>query len=159
MPKNNLKTIAMANDHAGYNYKIKIKEMLMANGFVVRDFGQHDAGPVKNIVEIIEKAALDINRGKACRGILICGSGVGMAITANKIPGCYAALCPDLYTAKKSREHNDANILALGSRVIALEMAKEIVNLWLDTDFGGHRYSQVKRQVLDIDNKYRKQTG
>lgn len=152
-----IKTIALGSDHAGFNYKIKIIEMLESKGYAVKDFGQYYVEePIENLYETPEKVALSVAKGEMDRGILICGSGVAMCVIANKIPGCIAANCYNLYGAIKSREHNDSNILTLGARFIGLELAKEIVDTWLNTDFGEGRHLARKKLVINIDNKYRK---
>jgi ribose 5-phosphate isomerase B len=93
--------------------------------------------------------------GKAERGLLICGTGVGMAIAANKIPGIRAAFCPDLFTARMSREHNDANILTLGARIMGRELAVEILSLWLATDFAGGRHTARLEKISAIEQRRR----
>ena len=100
--------------------------------------------------------ALSISKGNSDRGILLCATGIGMSISANKVPGCIAALCHNLYTARCSREHNDSNVLVLGSRVIGLELALEVINIWLKTGYQGGRHVSRNKSFLDLDQKYRK---
>src|ERR1041384_1645643 len=131
--------IAIGSDHAGFDYKEKIKQLLESLGHEVRDFGTHSNEPVDYPV-FIRPVAEAVARGEFERGIVLGGSGNGEAIVANKVHGIRCALCWSLDTARWSREHNDANVLALGQRTIALKLALEIVRLWLVTDFTGGRH-------------------
>jgi ribose 5-phosphate isomerase B len=91
---------------------------------------------------------------KVERGLLVCGTGIGMAIAANKIPGVRAALCGDLYTARMSREHNDANVLVLGGRLMGADMAADILHAWLETDFAGGRHARRVAKIADIERRH-----
>lgn len=150
------KIIAMGSDHSAYEYRVAIKKELEKRGYEIIDYGQHVKRPIKDTYRIGEKVALSVSKGEAGKGILLCGSGIGMSIVANKIPGCFASLCYNIYGAIKAREHNDANILTMGARFIGLELAKEIVYAWLKTDFGGQRHTERRDLVSEIDKTYRR---
>lgn len=138
--------IAIASDHAGFAYKEQIKNLLASLGHEVRDFGTHREAPV-DYPMFIRPAAEAVARGECERGIVLGGSGNGEAIVANKVRGIRCALCWSLDTARWSREHNDANVLAIGQRTIALELALELVQLWLVTEFAGGRHLNRVRQI------------
>ncbi len=138
--------IAIASDHAGFAYKEQIKNLLASLGHEVRDFGTHREAPV-DYPMFIRPAAEAVARGECERGIVLGGSGNGEAIVANKVRGIRCALCWSLDTARWSREHNDANVLAIGQRTIALELALELVRLWLVTEFAGGRHLNRVRQI------------
>lgn len=132
--------IAIGSDHAGFAYKEQIKTLLTGLGHEVRDFGTDSAAPV-DYPTFIRPAAEAVARGECERGIVIGGSGNGEAIVANKVRGVRCALCWSLDTARWSREHNDANVLAIGERTIPVELALEIVRVWLTTEFTGGRHA------------------
>src|ERR1051325_5631171 len=138
--------IALASDHAGFAYKERIKAWLVEAGHDVRDFGTASEEPVDYPV-FIRPAAEAVARGECERGIVLGGSGNGEAIVANKVRGIRCALCWSLDTARWSREHNDANTLALGQRTIPVELALEIVRVWLDTPFASGRRAARVRQI------------
>ncbi|MDY5021358.1 MAG: ribose 5-phosphate isomerase B [Blautia sp.] len=132
--------IALGSDHGGYEMKEEIKKHLDARGLEYRDYGCNGPESVDYPV-YAKKVAHGILAGECDRGIIICGTGIGISITANKIKGIRAALCSDCYSAEATRLHNDANVLALGGRVIGIELAKKIVDTFLDTEFsGGERH-------------------
>lgn len=134
-----IKPIAIACDHAGFQMKETIREYLFILGFEVDDFGTHSEESV-DYPDFGNLVARQIATGKYERGILICGTGLGMSMVANRYAQVRAALCNDLFSAIMSRRHNDANILVMGGRVIGVELAKEIVRTWLDTPFDGGRH-------------------
>jgi ribose 5-phosphate isomerase B len=148
-----VKILGIGSDHAGFKYKCEIKEFLEKAGYEVKDYGIYEEVPVKEY-KFVEDLCLGVTGGKVERGIVICGTGLGVSIAANKIKGIRAALCNDLYTAKKSREHNESNVLAFGSRVIGIEVAKEIVKVWLETDFEGGRHIPRNDFITYLENKY-----
>jgi ribose 5-phosphate isomerase B len=152
--------IAIGSDHNGFHYKEKIKSDLKKNGYEVRDFGQHSEAPPAQDFSVAEKVALSVAGAEVDRGILICGSGAGMCIAANKVHGCFATLCFDAFTAESARTRNNANILTMGSKTIDLEQAKEIVNIWLNAEFenqkGDERNIMRNRHLLELDAKYKK---
>jgi ribose 5-phosphate isomerase B len=138
--------IAIASDHAGFAYKEQIKTLLATLGHEVRDFGTNSEAPV-DYPAFIRPAAEAVARGECERGIVLGGSGNGEAIVANKVRGIRCALCWSLDTARWSREHNDANVLAVGERTIPPELALEIVRLWLATSFAAGRHANRVRQI------------
>jgi len=127
-------SLVIASDHAGYGLKEEIKGFLSARGLAVEDVGAACPDPV-DYPDFAARAAALVSSGEVARGILICGSGIGMSITANRFPGVRAALCWTSEIARLSREHNDSNILVLAARFTAAEDAKEIVSVWLETAF------------------------
>ena len=128
--------IAMACDHGGLRLKNVLKDYLEANGYIVEDFGTYSEDSC-DYPDYAGPAAQSVADGKNDRGIVICGTGIGISITANKVKGIRAALCHDVFSAKATREHNDANILAMGARVIGPGLALEIVKAFLETEFSG----------------------
>ena len=153
MPALKVQNIGIGSDHAGFKYKEEIKDILTKVGYKVKDYGIHEEIPVKDY-KFVEDLCTGLIAGEIHRGILTCGTGLGVSIAANKIRGIRAALCNDLYTAKKSREHNESNVLAFGSRVIGIEVAKEIVKVWLETDFEGGRHIPRNDFITYLENKY-----
>jgi len=133
--------IAIGSDHAGYELKEEIKQKLNELFLEHYDFGTYDKTSVDYPI-IARDIATRVAEGSFNRGIIICGSGVGVAITANKTRGIRAANCNDLYCAKMSRLHNDANVLTMGGRVVGRDLAFEIVKTWLETEFEGERHKK-----------------
>ncbi|MCP2520726.1 ribose 5-phosphate isomerase B [SCandidatus Aminicenantes bacterium Aminicenantia_JdfR_composite] len=144
--------IAIGSDHAGFRLKEKIKDFLKKREVEFYDFGPENEDSV-DYPDFGEKVAKAVSQGKAERGILICGSGLGMTIVANKFKGVRATLCHDEYTAKMSRAHNDSNLLTLGARVLDEEMALKIVEIWLDTPFEGGRHLRRLNKIKEIEDK------
>lgn len=132
-------TIAVGSDHGGFEYKNAVIAHLKERGINTIDAGTYTKDSCDYPV-IAKKVTAMITGGEAQRGILICGSGVGMSITANKTKGIRAALCSETTTARLSRQHNDSNVLCMGQRLIGETMALEIVDTWLDTEFAGGRH-------------------
>lgn len=133
--------LVVGSDHAGYTMKEYLKDFLYQEGWVVEDRGTTSLKRV-DYPCFAREVAQAVSSGKFERGILICGTGIGMSITANKVPGIRAALCHDPVSARLSRNHNDANILALGERIIGQEVAQEIVRVWLKAPFFGGRHQE-----------------
>lgn len=131
--------IAIGADHGGFALKEQIKDFLSDNGYKFTDFGVYNSERVDYPV-IAKEIAHDVANGKYDRGIIICGSGLGVAISANKIKGIRAVTCHDTYSSKMSRAHNDANILTMGGRVIGADLAFDVVKIWLETEFEGGRH-------------------
>ena len=131
--------ISLGSDHAGFRYKEKIKELLIALGHEVKDFGTTSEEPV-DYPKFIRPAAEAVASGECDRGIVLGGSGNGEAMAANKVRGVRCALCWNEETARLSRQHNDANVLSLGERMIPEDLALKIVRVWLTTDFEGGRH-------------------
>jgi ribose 5-phosphate isomerase B len=142
--------IAMGADHGGVELKEDLKPLLEGLGHEVRDLGSHGNEPVHYPI-FGSKVSRGIVAGRADHATLICGTGVGMSIVANRFPGVRAALCQDLYTAVMSRRHNDANCLALGGRVIGKGLANEIVKVWLDTRFDGDRHQSRLDMIRELE--------
>lgn len=140
--------IALGADHGGFNYKNKIKEYLVSTGIEVLDVGTFSAESC-DYPDIAHKVAKSVASGDAEKGILVCGTGIGMSIAANKIFGIRAALCSDTFSAKATREHNDSNILCLGERAIGEGLMLEIVKVWLETPFSNEE--RHKRRIDKIE--------
>jgi ribose 5-phosphate isomerase B len=133
--------IAIGSDHAGFAAKEFIKTLLAKEGLAVQDYGCFDEQSVPYPL-FGQAVAEAVAHGECGRGILVCGTGIGMSIVANKYAGIRAALCHDAFTATCSREHNDANILVLGARVLSQEQIKEITKIWLETPFADGRHAE-----------------
>lgn len=142
--------IALGSDHAGFRYKESIKELLISLGHEVKDFGTSSEAPV-DYPKFIRPAAEAVAKGECDRGIVLGGSGNGEAIAANKVRGIRCALCWSEETARLSRQHNDANVLSLGERMIPEELALRIVRVWLTTDFEGGRHAVRIAQLESAD--------
>ena len=126
--------IAIGADHGGYEYKEQIIKFLKANGYSIKDFGTYSNASC-DYPEFAKTVAQAVASGECEKGILICGTGIGMSIVANKQKGIRAALCSDLFSAKATREHNNSNILCMGERVIDIDLALKITEVWLNTPF------------------------
>jgi|SRR5262245_3469297 len=144
--------VAIGSDHAGYALKAHLSDTLISLGHEVDDLGTHSQAPV-DYPPICAAVARAVVKGEADRGIVLGGSGQGEQMTANKIHGARAALCNDLYTARMSREHNDANVLSIGARIIAPQLADEILTLWLTTPFEGGRHERRIAQIAEIEEE------
>ena len=144
--------IAIGADHAGFALKQHLVATLTRPGHEVDDLGTHDTEPV-DYPEICANVARSVVGLRADRGIVIGGSGQGEQMAANKVPGARAALCNDLYTARLSRQHNDANVLALGGRIVACGLADEIVSVWLTTTFEGGRHQRRIEQIAELERR------
>ena len=147
--------VAVASDHAGLVLKNKILEYLKKRGVEFEDMGTYECTSV-DYPDFGEKVALAVAEGGFDKGICICGTGVGISIAANKVPGVRAALCHDTFSARYSREHNDANILCMGERVIGFGSAMDIVDIWLYTEFAGDRHAERVEKITQIEKKYSK---
>jgi len=146
--------IAIGCDEAGYELKELLKKHIREKGIEVKDFGV-EQGEVVLYPEKAREVAEAVAGGEFDRGILICGTGIGMAITANKVPGIRAAVCHDPYTAERARKSNDAQILTMGQRVIGQELAKSIIDVWLSSEFSGGRSLPKVEKMNEIDFSYR----
>jgi len=144
--------IAIGADHAGYELKQQIVEYLAAQGHQVQDLGTHDLQSV-DYPDYAAQVARAVVAGEAERGILICGTGIGMSIAANKVRGARAAVCTDCYMARMAREHNDARILCLGGRVLGLGSALDVVEVFLRTDYVGGRHAQRVDKIGALERK------
>jgi ribose 5-phosphate isomerase B len=144
--------ITIGSDHAGFRLKEHLKQVLKEDGHEVDDLGTHSEESV-DYPPICAAVGRAVVAGRAERGIVLGGSGQGEQLAANKVKGVRAALCNDLYTARLSREHNDANVLSLGGRVVGEGLADEILRLWLATPFAGGRHARRVDQISDIENE------
>ena len=147
--------MVIASDHGGLELKDAIKKCLVDRGLSVRDFGT-DNGDSVDYPDFGEKVARAVSSGEAERGILICGTGIGMSIVANKFPGVRAALVNDPFTARMAKEHNNANVLVMGGRVITPEIACRLVEIWLDSEFEGDRHQRRLDKISRIEDEVRK---
>ncbi|HHY32280.1 MAG TPA: ribose 5-phosphate isomerase B [Firmicutes bacterium] len=145
--------IVIGSDHGGFDLKEDIKAYLAELGHECVDYGTHSKEPV-DYPDFAFLVAEAVARGLFERGIIVDGAGVGSAMAANKVPGVRCAPCQDIYTARNSREHNDANVLALGDRVIGKGVAREIVKVWLATEFAGGRHLRRVEKIMEIERRF-----
>lgn len=146
--------IAIGADHAGYLLKAELKPFLEGLGHHWKDFGTDSAEPV-DYPDVAAQVARAVACGECPRGIIICGTGVGSAIAANKVVGVRAALCHDTFSARHARLHNDANVLALGARVIGPGLAKDVATAWLETPFEGGRHARRVEKIREMEHQER----
>jgi ribose 5-phosphate isomerase B len=144
--------VAIGADHAGFPLKQHLLKTLAELGHEVEDHGTDSEEPV-DYPPICAGVGRAVAEGRADRGIVLGGSGQGEQISANKVKGVRAALCNDLYTARLSREHNDANVLSMGGRIVATGLADEIVALWLATDFASGRHARRVEQIMQLEDE------
>lgn len=144
--------IAIGCDHAGFELKEHLKGFLDGEGHKIEDCGTYDEQSV-DYPDFASKVAEAVSAGRAERGVLICGTGLGMSMTANKVKGVRAALCHDSYTARMAREHNDANILVLGGRVTGKGVAEEIASIFMNTPFAGGRHARRVEKIMKKESK------
>ena len=145
-----MKKIALASDHGGFDLKESVIAHLLNTGWEVDDLGPHSGDSV-DYPDYGIKLAEAVAEKRVQRGIVICGTGIGMSIVVNRYPGIRGTLCSDLFTAKLCREHNDSNILIMGGGVIGKGLAAEIVNTWLNTPFEGGRHQRRLDKINQID--------
>ncbi len=145
-------SIAIGADEAGYDLKQIVSAHLTASGFEVDDFGVHSKDPVL-YPDIALAVAQSVASGTFDRGILICGTGIGVCITANKIPGIRAAVCHDSYSAQRARKSNDCQIMTLGARVVGEELAKNLVDIFLDSEFEPARSAAKVDRINEIERE------
>ncbi len=143
--------VALGSDHAGYDLKKLIIQLLEELHIEYKDFGTDEAVSC-DYSDYAITVSENVAQGKYDRGILICGTGIGMCIASNKVRGVRAALVENIYSARLTREHNNTNVLCLGGRVIGPEIAKEIVKIWLDTDFVGGKHERRINKISDYEN-------
>lgn len=151
-------TIALGADHGGFQMKEAVRKFLLELGYSVADVGTHSEQTCDYPDYAYAVASL-VSSGQASRGIMIDGVGVASAIVANKVPGIRAVPCYDEFVAKSSREHNDANVLTLGGRVVGIEAAKSIIKAWLETWFGGGRHQARIQKISDIERLFTSSDG
>ncbi len=146
--------IMLASDHGGLELKDAVKGLLVERGIQIHDFGTMNEASV-DYPDYAEKVAGALARGEADRGILICGTGIGMSIAANKFPGVRAALINDEFTARMAKEHNNANIIVMGGRVLEVKKALKMVAIWLETPFEGGRHQIRLDKIVQIEDDVR----
>jgi ribose 5-phosphate isomerase B len=148
--------LVISSDHAGFPLKEEIRAYLAKAGHEVVDLGAYEVDPLDDYPDFAERVGLAIKRGDAPRGILICGSGVGVCVASNKIPGIRAGMCHDTYSAHQGVEHDDMNVIVLGARIIGAELAFECVNAFVGAKFiaTGERFQRRFKKVLAIEAKY-----
>lgn len=144
--------IALGSDHGGLNLKNAIKKYLESKNIEYIDFGT-DSEQSCDYVDFAEKVSVSVQSGESEKGILVCGTGIGMSLAANKFKGIRAAVCGDYFSAKFTRAHNDANVLCLGQRVTGEGLALELVEVFLNTEFEGGRHAVRVQKIIDIENK------
>lgn len=145
--------VAIGCDHGGFDLKKSVIEVMEEMGLQVVDFGTNSTDSV-DYPDFARGVAKAVVTGECERGILICGTGIGMSIAANKIPGVRAALCHDVYSAKLSREHNDSNILVMGARVIGPGLCQEITRTWLSGQFTGGRHARRVEKIKALEREF-----
>ena len=148
-------TVALGSDHGGFRMKESLKPVLEALGFAVRDVGVHEE-IAADYPDIAERVAMLVHEGKAAQGVIVDGAGIGSAMAANKVPGIRAALCYDKASAKNSREHNHANVLTLGGRLLTETQAEDVLRTWLGTKWGGGRHGARVDKITAIERKFSK---
>ncbi len=144
--------LVIGSDHGAVEMKALVKSVLVAAGHEVEDLGCQDGESVDYPV-IGAHVSRAVSEGRADRGVLLCGTGIGMSLVANRFPGVRGTLVHDAYTARMSREHNDSNMLVLGGRVLGTEVAKEIVSIWLSTPYEGGRHQRRLDLIHDLEPK------
>ena len=144
--------IAMACDHGGLRLKNVLKEYLLDNGYEVEDFGTNSEDSC-DYPDYAGKAAKAVASGACDKGVVVCGTGIGVSITANKVKGIRCALCHDVFSAKATRAHNDSNMIAMGQRVIGEGLALEILKTWLSTEFEGGRHVQRIEKMMAYEGE------
>jgi ribose 5-phosphate isomerase B len=149
------KTIAIGADHGGFRLKEALKPVIESLGFEVRDIGVYEEKPA-DYPDIAHKVAQLVAGGKATRGIVIDGAGIGSSIAANKVPGIRAALCYDKASARNSREHNDSNVLTLGARLLTQTQVEDVLRTWIATPFAGGRHQARVQKIVDLERLYSK---
>ena len=147
--------VVFGSDHGGFQYKELLKRFVEEMGHKVLDIGTHNEEPC-DYPDFAYAVAIAVSHGEAWRGIMIDGAGIGSSIVANKVPGVRAACCYNEFAARNSREHNDANVLTLGSRGVGSEACKGIVKIWLETWFSGGRHAQRVEKITDVEKRFLK---
>lgn len=142
--------IALGSDHGGFHLKEAVKKHLEEQNIEVKDYGTHSEESV-DYPDYGEKVGKAVVSGECDKGIIVCGTGIGISIAANKVEGVIAALCHDTFSARMTRMHNDSNVLAMGERVIGVGLALDIVDTWLDTDFEGGRHAKRVEKIKKIE--------
>lgn len=144
--------VAIGADHNAYEMKELVKQFLEENNHEVADYGCYSCDEI-DYPDVAFKVAKDISAGKVSRGILVCGTGIGMAIAAGKVPGIRAALCHDVYSAERAQKSNDAQVLTMGAKIIGPETAKKVVEAWINSEFEGGNSSRKVQKIMDEEKK------
>jgi ribose 5-phosphate isomerase B len=152
VPSSSAHIVAIGADHGGFVMKEELRSRLEKNGYTVIDCGTNGTDAV-DYPDFAEAVARKVSSGEAWRGIVIDGAGIGSCMAANKVPGVRAAMCYDHASAVNSREHNDANVLTLGAGMIGLALARQIVDAWLHTEFGGGRHAKRVDKIMAIESR------
>ncbi|MBK5721904.1 ribose 5-phosphate isomerase B [Dysgonomonas sp. Marseille-P4677] len=147
--------IAIGCDEAAYNLKVELIKYLDSKGIDVTDFGAN-AGEVVLYPDVAVAVAKSVAKGEFQRAVLVCGTGIGMAITANKVPGVRAAVCHDPFSAQRARKSNDAQIICFGERVIGVELAKNLLDIWLDSEFSGGSSTPKVDRISKYEEEFMK---
>ena len=147
--------VALGCDHGGYRLKEEIKRFLDAEKIVYQDYGCYNTEAV-DYPDVAKEVGEAVAAGDFDRGMIFCGTGIGVSIVANKITGIQAALCHDTFSARATREHNNSNVLTMGERVIGFGLATDIAKIWLETEFTGGRHLRRVDKIIEIENKYKK---
>lgn len=142
--------IGIGSDHAGFDLKEEMKKFMEENGYEVRDFGTNNRESV-DYPDFGRSVGEAVAAGEIDKGVVICGTGIGISISANKVKGVRAALCGDVFSARMSREHNDANVIAMGGRVLGVDLAKEILLTYLKSEFQGGRHERRVNKIAEIE--------
>jgi ribose 5-phosphate isomerase B len=146
--------IALGSDHGGYSLKQSLIPFLQERDIQVADAGTNNSEDSVDYPDFAERVSLLVSHGEADAGILVCGTGIGISIAANKVPGIRAALVTDVFMARMAKEHNNANILVLGGRVLDEKKACDLVGAWLDATFEGGRHQGRLDKITELENKY-----
>lgn len=149
------RTIALGSDHGGFGMKQALLPIFAELGLTVRDVGVYEEKPA-DYPDIALAVALLVHDGSATRGVIVDGAGIGSCMAANKVPGVRAALCYDVASARNSREHNDANVLTLGGRLLTYTQAENVLRTWLATAFGGGRHAARVEKIMAIEQRFRR---
>ena len=144
--------LAIGSDHAAYSFKEEVKTYLLELGHKIKDFGTNGIERV-DYCDFGFAVGESVAKGECEKGLVFCGTGIGISISANKVKGIRAVVCSEPYSAKLSREHNDTNILAMGSRVVGIELAKMIIDSWLKASFEGSRHGKRVQKIIEYENK------
>lgn len=142
--------VAIASDHAGFNYKEEIKSMLSKSGYTVTDYGTYNTDSC-DYPDFAITSCNSVISGENEYAVLVCGTGIGMSMAANKIDGIRCAVCPNEFCATNARRHNNANVIAIGERVVDIDLAKKMVNIFLTTDFEGGRHQRRVDKIMQIE--------
>lgn len=146
--------IGIGSDHIAFDMKESLKEHIRQLGHEVADYGCNDSCTEVDYPEVAFRVAGDIAEGKLDRGILVCGTGIGVAIAAGKVPGIRAALCHDTYSAERAQKSNNAQVLTMGAQIIGIELAKQIVKVYLESEFPGGRSARKVQQIIDKERQF-----